>query len=125
MLRTISAERLLITSQRRSTTFSSVGKISFLKPIFLSSFQICSIGFISGVYGGMKTKRILSGTIRLVDLCQAAPSQHNTILSSGYFLDRRSKKAFIHAELQYGRTRKKDSPVNGSTAPYAYLYSRI
>ena len=39
-----------MVSQRRSTTFSKVAKTSFRKPRFRISFQICSIGFISGVY---------------------------------------------------------------------------
>ena len=60
--------------QRRSTTLSRVWNISFLNPTFLISFQICSMGFISGVYGGMKTILIFSGTIREFALCQAAPS---------------------------------------------------
>ena len=43
----------MIVSPRRSTTFSSVWKTSLRKPWVRSSRQICSIGFISGVYGGM------------------------------------------------------------------------
>lgn len=31
----------------------------------------------------------------------------------------------MHSVLQYGITGKKPSPVRGSTAPYAYLYSRM
>ena len=50
-LRMTSAVREQMAEQRRSTTFSSVGKTSFRKPIRRSSRQICSIGFISGVYG--------------------------------------------------------------------------
>ena len=52
-LRMTSAVREQIAEQRRSTTLSSVRKTSFRKPIRRSSRQICSIGFISGVYGGI------------------------------------------------------------------------
>ena len=40
---------LMMVSQSQSTTFSRDEKISLRNPIFRSSFQICSIGFISGV----------------------------------------------------------------------------
>ena len=43
------AESEHIVSQSLSTTLARVGNISFLNPRFLISFQICSIGFISGV----------------------------------------------------------------------------
>ena len=52
-LRMSSSVKEQIVAQRRSTTFSSVGKTSFRNPIRRSSRQICSIGFISGVYGGI------------------------------------------------------------------------
>ena len=57
-------DRSLMTSHNRSMTFSSVWNTSFLKPRFRISFHICSMGFISGVYGGMKKSSILSGTQR-------------------------------------------------------------
>ena len=50
------ADRFLITSHKRSITFSNVWKASFLNPRLRISSQICSIGFISGVYGGMKAR---------------------------------------------------------------------
>lgn len=52
-LRMSSSVKEQIVAQRRSTTFLSVGKTSFRNPIRRSSRQICSIGFISGVYGGI------------------------------------------------------------------------
>ena len=42
-----------MVSHKRSTTFSRVAKTSFRKPRLRISFQICSMGFISGVYGGI------------------------------------------------------------------------
>ena len=62
-----------IVSQRRSTTFSKVAKTSFRKPRFRISFQICSIGFISGVYGGIWKSTIFSGTSSVPDLCHTLP----------------------------------------------------
>ena len=62
-----------MVSQRRSTTFSKVAKTSFRKPRFRISFQICSIGFISGVYGGIWKSTIFSGTSSVPDLCHTLP----------------------------------------------------
>jgi hypothetical protein len=42
-----------IVSHNRSTTFSREANTSLWNPRFRISFQICSIGFISGVYGGI------------------------------------------------------------------------
>ena len=80
-------ERWRIVSQRRFTTFSNVAKTSFRKPCVRSSRQICSIGFISGVYGGIWNRTILSGSSNPADLCHAAPSQQRRIISSLYFSD--------------------------------------
>ena len=41
-----------MVSYKRSTTFSRVAKISLRNPRFRISFQIYSMGFLSGVYGG-------------------------------------------------------------------------
>ena len=71
-----------IVSHKRSTTFSRVANASFRKPRFRISFQICSMGFISGVYGGMRKRTIFSGNSRVADLCQAAPSQQSSMISS-------------------------------------------
>ena len=49
MLIIVSLVRWLMVSHRRSTTFSKEANISLQKPLARSSFQICSIGFISGV----------------------------------------------------------------------------
>ena len=54
----VSLDKEQIVSQSLSTTFWSDLNTSFLKPRFLISFHICSIGFISGVYGGIKTSSI-------------------------------------------------------------------
>ena len=115
----------MTVSQRGSTTFSSVWEASFRNPLFRISFQICSMGFISGVYGGIDSSCIFSGTIRPLDLCHAAPSQHRKIISSAYVSERVFRNTFIHAVLQYGSTRKRPSPEIGSTAPYKYMYSRM
>ena len=76
MLLITSEEMEQMVSQRRSTTLSRVAKTSFRNPLKRISFQICSIGFISGVYGGMWKMDIFSGIFNAFDLCQAAPSQH-------------------------------------------------
>ena len=110
-------ERWRIVSQRRFTTFSNVAKTSFRKPCVRSSRQICSIGFISGVQGGMCKIVMFSGTSNLLDLCHAAPSQTTTKISSGNSSCRRFRKSCMHFVLQYGITKKKLSPVIGSTAP--------
>ncbi len=95
-------ERLQTAPQRRITTFSSVTKISFLNPRRRSPFHICSIGYISGVYGGIKNRRIFSGMQRMPDLCQAAPSQQRRIMSSGYCFVKWLRKKFMQTVLQYG-----------------------
>ena len=79
MLIITSEEMEQIVSQRRSTTLLRVAKTSFRNPLKRISFQICSIGFISGVYGGMWKIEIFSGICNPLDLCQAAPSQHKRI----------------------------------------------
>jgi hypothetical protein len=52
-----------ITSHSLSTTFSNEGKTSFLKPCRRNHDQICSIGFISGVYGGKGMISMLAGIV--------------------------------------------------------------
>ncbi len=59
----VSLDKEQIVTQSLMTTFSRDGNTSFLKPRFLISFHICSIGFISGVYGGIKINFIFFGTI--------------------------------------------------------------
>ena len=63
------------------------------------------------------------GIFNPFELCHEAPSQINNIMSSLYSSDNFSKNTFITCVLQLGITKKKFSPVNGSTAPYTYLYS--
>ncbi len=58
-------------------------------------------------------------------MCHAAPSHTRRISSFEYAFESSSRKAFMQSVLQYGNTRKNPSPVLGSTAPYAYRYSRI
>ena len=53
MLFIVSEVKVQMISQSRSTTFSKVANTSLRKPVIRSSFHICSMGFISGVYGGM------------------------------------------------------------------------
>ena len=95
-----------MVSHRRSTTFSNVEKTSLRKPRFRISFQICSIGFISGVYGGMWKRIMFSGNSKSPDLCHAAPSQQSSIMSSEYCSDNLFRKIFMHTVLQSGMTRK-------------------
>ena len=97
--RMVSAVRSQIVSQRRRTTFSSVAKTSLRKPILRSSFHICSIGFISGVYGGIEISSILWGTFKDFDLCQAAPSQQSRIISSGNCFESSPKYTFMQSVL--------------------------
>ena len=97
MLFTTSAESERIVSQSLSITFSKLENISFLNPRFRSSFHICSIGFISGVYGGMKNRTMLSGTSRCFVLCHAAPSQQRRMTSLGYFLDSSFRNSPVHS----------------------------
>ena len=110
-------DNVQMVSHKRSTTFSRVAKISLRNPRLRISFQICSIGFISGVHGGIWKRTIFSGNSNPTDLCHAAPSQQSNMMSSEYCSDNCFRKIFMHAVLQYGMTRKYPSPVNGSTAP--------
>ena len=81
---TVSLDREQIILHRRSTTLLRVWKIPFLKPRLRISFRICSIEFISGVYGGSGKISILVGISRPLDLCQTAPSA--TIRMKSYVL---------------------------------------
>ena len=94
----VSLDREQMVLQSLSITFWRVWNTSFLKPSFLISFHICSIGFISGVYGGIKIISILSGIFNEPDLCQAAPSHAKMILSLGNVSDN-SFKATPHKAL--------------------------
>ena len=60
MLETALLDKEQIVSHRQSTTFSNVAKTSLRNLRFRISFHICSMGFISGVYGGMWKKNIFS-----------------------------------------------------------------
>ncbi|CIZ67250.1 phosphotransferase system sugar-specific EII component [Streptococcus pneumoniae] len=52
-----------------------LSKISlFLNPRLRISFHTCSMGFISGVYGGINAKSILVGIFKVLDLCHIALS---------------------------------------------------
>lgn len=62
---------------------------------------------------------MFSGVFMAFALCHAAPSHTIRRISSLYCLESSSRKIFMQVVLQYGRTRKKLSPVSGSTAPYA------
>ena len=48
ILLTVSFDKSLMVSHNLSITFSKDEKIRLAKPFSLISFQICSIGFISG-----------------------------------------------------------------------------
>ena len=56
-------------------------------PICLTCFQICSMGFISGTYGGICVIMMFPEISKFFDLCHAAPSQAITTRSSSYLLD--------------------------------------
>lgn len=125
MLLITAAGRLFIVSHSRSITLSRLENASLRNPLLRISFQICSIGFISGVYGGMNVKWIFSGISSPFDLCHLAPSQTSRISSSGNAFAISHRNTFMQTVSQYGSTRKNPSPVFASTAPYAYRYSRI
>ena len=93
-------DNVQMVSHKRSTTFSRVAKISLRNPRLRISFQICSIGFISGVYGGIWKRTIFSGNSNPTDLCHAAPSQQSNMMSSEYCSDNCFRKIFMHAVLQ-------------------------
>ena len=84
MLLTISVVNERMVSHKRFMTSESESNTSFLNPIERICFQICSIGFISSVYGGMERSWIFFGQRNAFDLCHAAPSHTNRIISSGY-----------------------------------------
>ena len=97
-----------MVSHRRSTTFSNVAKTSLRNPRFRISFQICSMGFISGVYGGMWKRIMFSGNCRPPDWCHAAPSQQSNMMSSEYRSDNSFQKD-VHAHCIAIRHDKKAS----------------
>ena len=106
-----------MVSQRRFIISSSELNTSFLNPMERICFQICSIGFISGVYGGIERSCIFSGQRNAFDLCHAAPSHTNRIISSGYCSEGFSRNILVHSVSQFGIVKKKPSPLRGSTAP--------
>ena len=103
MLLTISVVNKHMVSHKRSITAESESNTSFLNPIERICFQICSIGFISGVYDGMERSCIFSGQRNVFDLCHAAPSYTNRIISSGYLPDFFYFFSFI-SQHQYTQT---------------------
>ncbi|COL84305.1 Tn5253 bacteriocine putative [Streptococcus pneumoniae] len=58
-------------------TSSKVRKALFLNPRLRISFHTYSMGFISGVYGGINAKPILVGIFKALDLCHIALSVVN------------------------------------------------
>ena len=115
----ISFVTIQMVLQRRFITSSSELNTSFLNPIEWICFQICSMGFISGVYGGIERSCIFSGQRNAFDLCHAAPSHTNRIISSGYCSESFSRNILVHSVSQFGIVKKKLSPLRGSTAPNA------
>lgn len=107
MLLTISFVIMQMVSQRRFITSSSELNTSFLNPIERICFQICSMWFISGVYGGMERSCMFSGHFNAFDLCHAAPSQTSRMMSSGNRLESSAKNTFVHPVSQFGMVRKK------------------
>ena len=102
MLLTISVVNKHMVSHKRSITAESESNTSFLNPIERICFQICSIGFISGVYGVMERSCIFSGQRNAFDLCHAAPSHTNRIISSGYCSESFSRNILVHSVSQFG-----------------------
>ena len=96
-----------MVSHKRSTTLSKVAKTSFRNPRLRISFQICSMGFISGVYGGMGKRIMFSGNSNPPDLCHAAPSQQSNIMLSEYCSDNFFRKIFIQTALLFLRPKGK------------------
>ena len=68
-------------------TSFKLSKYSFANPAARISRHICSIGFISGVYGGIKSSLMFSGNFNSFDLCQLALSPIKNSISFGYFSD--------------------------------------
>ena len=114
-----------MVSQRRFITSSSELNTSFLNPIERICFQICSMGFISGVYGGIERSCIFSGQRNAFDLCHAAPSHTNRIISSGYCSESFSRNILVHPVSQFGIVKKKLSPLRGSTAPNTAVFPYV
>ena len=107
MLLTISVVNKHMVSHKRSITAEIESNTSFLNPIERICFQICSIGFISGVYGGIERSCIFSGQRNAFDLCHAAPSHTNRIISSGYCSESFSRNILVHSVSQFGIVKKK------------------
>ncbi|BBM56408.1 hypothetical protein JMUB4039_0375 [Leptotrichia trevisanii] len=82
MLFTSSFVSEFMVSHSLSTTALNVLNILLPNPICLIYFQICSMGFISGVYGGMCVIIMFPGLFKSFDLCHAAPSQTKIRISS-------------------------------------------
>ena len=97
MLKIVSGARAKMVSHRRSTTFSKAANTSFRKPRLRISFLICSIGFISGVYGGMWKSTMFSGSSSVLDFCHAAPSQHSRMVFCGNRMDDPLRNMFMQA----------------------------
>ena len=106
MLLTISVVNKHMVSPKRSITAESESNTSFLNPIERICFQICSMGFISGVYGGIERSCIFSGQRNAFDLCHAAPSHTNRIISSGYCSESFSRNILVHSVSQFGIVKK-------------------
>ena len=82
ILFTMSVVNKFMVSHNLSITSLSVLNTSFLNPIERICFHICSMGFISGVYGGICPILMFFGMSNPFDLCHAAPSHINNIISS-------------------------------------------
>lgn len=90
----------------RSITSESELNTSFLNPIERICFQICSMGFISGVYGGIDRSFIFSGQRNAFDLCQAAPSHTSSITSFGNCIESFSRNTFVQIVSQFALSGK-------------------
>ena len=120
----VSGERLQIVEQSLSTTLRAFERLHCEILLARSSFQICSIGFISGVYGGINTKRIFSGTINAFALCNVTPSHTKMILLFGYDIDKWSRNIFMHWVLQYSIINKQLSPLSFLHQQHFVLFIR-
>ena len=97
----------LMVSHNLSTTAFRLLNMMLPNPICLICFQICSMGFISGVYGGICVITIFSGIFSLFDLCHTAPSHTKIKMSLQKYSDSSFKKTFMFSVLQFGKTKKK------------------
>jgi len=118
---TLGASHSIVRNEasRWSSRASKLSKTRFPKAFSRSSSHKCSTGLSSGEYGGNETKRMFLGTFKADDLCQPAPSNIITILSSGCRDDISSRNICMHTLLTCGMIKVSSAPSVTDTAAYA------